>query len=326
MLIWLKKYFIPYKKNDHKPHVLRRKAVLGILIFVLLIEVCFLFQAILLTSMTNFFAALTPDALISFTNINRQTNDIFSLKTNELLEKAAQFKAQDMASKGYFAHISPDGITPWFWLEKAGYQYSYAGENLAINFIDSKDVIDTWMNSPSHRANILNNNFTEVGISTAKGTYQGRETTFVVEFLAAPALTPIVQMEAVKEYTQQVEQELAPSAETPPSHEMYVVVKGAADQNAATPISPEVKKENELFSLTKCFFSLKCLFSAPRNMTNFIYYLLATIVCLALLLKIFIKLRIQYPALILNGILILIIIVSLVYINHHFFLSQAKIF
>ena len=60
-------------------------------------------------------------------------------------------KAQDMATLGYFAHVSPDGKTPWYWIEKVGYDYQYAGENLAINFSDSKDVTNAWMASPLHK-------------------------------------------------------------------------------------------------------------------------------------------------------------------------------
>src|SRR3989344_4740191 len=94
-----------------------------------------------------------------------------------------------MASKGYFAHVSPEGQSPWYWLKQAGYSFSYAGENLAVDFSDSADVSRAWLDSPGHRANILNKNFLETGVAISKGMYQGRETTFVVQFFGRQALT-----------------------------------------------------------------------------------------------------------------------------------------
>lgn len=106
--------------------------------------------------------------------------------SNDLLSAAAQLKANDMAAKGYFAHVSPDGKTPWYWIDKVGYSYDYAGENLAVNFIDSADVSNAWMASPTHRANILNPVFKEVGTATAVGTYKGRNAIFVVQLFGTP--------------------------------------------------------------------------------------------------------------------------------------------
>ena len=70
-----------------------------------------------------------------------------------------------MAQKGYFAHVSPEGLTPWYWLGEVGYTFSHAGENLAVNFAEPEEVVDAWMNSLAHRTNILNGNFQEIGIA-----------------------------------------------------------------------------------------------------------------------------------------------------------------
>jgi hypothetical protein len=104
-----------------------------------------------------------------------------------LLTVAAQDKANDEATKGYFAHTSPQGLTPWYWFQQVGYNFDYAGENLAVNFSDSEDVTTAWMNSPEHRANILNTDFTQIGIAAAQGVYEGEPTTFVVEEFGTPA-------------------------------------------------------------------------------------------------------------------------------------------
>jgi len=99
--------------------------------------------------------------------------------------KAAQMKAEDMAKRGYFSHEGPLGESPWSWLDKVGYSYVYAGENLAVNFSDSVEVHKAWLNSPKHRDNILGRNFSEVGVGTATGEFEGRQSIFVVQFFGS---------------------------------------------------------------------------------------------------------------------------------------------
>jgi uncharacterized protein YkwD len=124
--------------------------------------------------------------LVNLTNQNRVAANVSELKVSPILEKAAQMKADDMAAKGYFAHNTPEGLTPWYWFEQAGYKYIYAGENLAVNFEDSEDVETAWMNSRGHFLNIMNPNFTEIGIATSTGIYKGRQAIFVVQMFGAP--------------------------------------------------------------------------------------------------------------------------------------------
>ena len=66
-------------------------------------------------------------------------------------------KADDMAKRGYFSHTTPDGKNPWYWLNLAGYKYSYAGENLAVNFIDSKDVNQALASELQYQSKLVNN-------------------------------------------------------------------------------------------------------------------------------------------------------------------------
>lgn len=190
MFSWFKKYLYPHEGNDHHPHLLRTEISAFVLSLILAGEVAFLFSILVLLPNTHFFADIFPNVLVDSTNIERQKVNENQLTVNPLLQQAAQAKAKDMATKGYFAHTSPEGLTPWYWLEQAGYSYTQAGENLAINFVDSKDVIVAWMNSPGHRANILNQNYTEIGIATAKGVYKGQEATFVAQFFGRPDIQP----------------------------------------------------------------------------------------------------------------------------------------
>jgi len=131
-------------------------------------------------------SAVYASVLVNLTNQNRTTANVSELTVNPLLEKAAQMKADDMAAKGYFAHNTPEGLTPWYWFEKAGYKYSYAGENLAVNFENSDEVETAWMNSPGHFMNIMNPKYTEIGIATSTGIYKGKQAIFVVQLFGTP--------------------------------------------------------------------------------------------------------------------------------------------
>jgi hypothetical protein len=129
------------------------------------------------------FASLTQDAIVANVNPVREGEGVAPLHPDPLLAEAAQRKAEDMFARQYFAHIGPEGELPWVWLERVGYHYAAAGENLAIDFSDPNAVVNAWLNSPTHAANIRNNLFTDIGVGIANGTFEGRETTIVVMFL-----------------------------------------------------------------------------------------------------------------------------------------------
>lgn len=131
-------------------------------------------------------SAVLPAMVTLLTNNARSSESMAKLSTSEKLTSAAQAKAEDMALKGYFAHNSPDGKTPWFWLDQVGYKYEYAGENLAVNFEDSSEVVNAWLQSPMHRFNILRKQYQEIGVGTAVGLYEGKQATFVVQMFATP--------------------------------------------------------------------------------------------------------------------------------------------
>lgn len=177
---------LPRGKRERRRVELLGGAAVGV--FALLIASVFLLSS----SQTRLLgspqvAAVVSSVLIELANGDRAANSLETLKLNPVLVAAAQAKANDMATYGYFAHVSPQGVEPWHWFKEAGYTFRYAGENLAIDFSDSGDVERAWMNSPKHRQNILDPRFTEIGIATAQGMYQGRLTTFVVQEFGTPA-------------------------------------------------------------------------------------------------------------------------------------------
>lgn len=136
-------------------------------------------------------------SLLSGTNSQRVANGLGNLALNSLLNQAAQNKANDMIARDYWSHNTPDGQTPWTFIVATGYSYQTAGENLAYGFNTASDTITGWMNSPGHRANILNTSFSEVGFGIANGpNYQGSGPQTVVVAMYAlpvggvPATTP----------------------------------------------------------------------------------------------------------------------------------------
>ncbi len=129
-----------------------------------------------------FFADISKTAIINLTNQARQSAGLAPLAENQKLDDAALLKAQDMAQKEYFSHESPDGLTPWHWFLKTGYNYKYAGENLAIGFFESEDVYNAWLDSPSHRENILNANYKETGMAILSGFGQNNAVVVVQLF------------------------------------------------------------------------------------------------------------------------------------------------
>lgn len=127
------------------------------------------------------FAAISTGTLVNLVNASRAQEGLGDLSINSQLVSAANAKASDMFANQYFAHTSPQGKTPWDFILAAGYNYVYAGENLAIGYTDSSELQNAWMNSPSHRENILNPNYRDIGIAAVNGEYEGSQTTIVVE-------------------------------------------------------------------------------------------------------------------------------------------------
>lgn len=136
-------------------------------------------------------SVMTSSSLLAETNVARTSEHLSTLAANHTLAEAAQTKAQDMVTKNYWSHDTPDGVTPWHFISSAGYKYQTAGENLAYGFGDSQQVVTAWLNSPEHRANVLGETYTQVGFGIAKSDdYLGHgAATVVVAMYARPSTT-----------------------------------------------------------------------------------------------------------------------------------------
>lgn len=130
--------------------------------------------------------------LLSETNYQRQINGAGALSLSPKLSMAAQTKADDMLTEGYWSHNSLSGKTPWYFVRNSGYQYDKAGENLAKNYYESSAVVAAWLNSSSHRQNMLDKDYTEAGFASRSGTMNGQAVTITVALYAKPVSGPAV--------------------------------------------------------------------------------------------------------------------------------------
>lgn len=217
----LKDYFLPHEGNDHRPKALRPKALtiyVGVIVALKIIVTTTLFfiypnQATLTSKIV--------DNLYRLTNETRIANGLEPLEINPELTLAAQRKVDDMIAKGYFAHITPENKYPWQFIDSSKYPFSYMGENLAMDFSSAEVVQSAFMNSPSHRSNILNPKYKDIGIALKVGKINGKETIVLAEFFGtrkagsglAAATTPsssdsktnIVTKDDVNDITKKVE-------------------------------------------------------------------------------------------------------------------------
>lgn len=131
---------------------------------------------------------LSSVKVIDWTNINRmEVAGLPALKENPKLDNTAEQKLKDMFTNQYFEHISPNGVGASDLASESGYNYILIGENLALgNFKDEKNLLDAWMASPGHRANILNTHYTEIGVAVGRGMFNGEDTWLAVQHFGAP--------------------------------------------------------------------------------------------------------------------------------------------
>lgn len=187
----LKQFFYhlltPNEKNNYQAKALHHDFLTFYLIFTLILT--FVFKKFD-SNILGFATDISVKKLYELTNQERIKNNLPELNYNEKLSQAAYLKAQDMFSKNYWSHYAPDGKKPWDFILDVGYEYEYAGENLAKNFLFSQGVVNAWMNSPSHKENILKKDYTDVGFAVVNGLLNGEETTLVVQMFGKPINNP----------------------------------------------------------------------------------------------------------------------------------------
>ncbi|MBT3249315.1 MAG: hypothetical protein HN846_00230 [Candidatus Pacebacteria bacterium] len=182
--------FHPRRSNNHRPRLLHPES----LFFLVLVSSGFVALLHLFSglskpnnSILGYASTITPKQVIALTNEKRTSLGLDSLVFNQSLSEAALAKGQDMFADQYWSHVAPDGVNPWYFIKQAGYKYRLAGENLARDFSNTESMMAAWMSSPTHRANIVNSRYEEIGIAVIDGTLDGYETTLVVQMFGAQA-------------------------------------------------------------------------------------------------------------------------------------------
>ncbi len=178
---FLRHFFTPHQTNNHRPKILHHTSLSIIVVFLL----CLAFiqprlqrnyPSVLGTSVN-----VSIEDLLQLTNQKRAEAGLAPLVMNNELKLAAADKAKYMLEKNFWAHVAPDGTTPWYFIKNAGYEYLYAGENLARGYNSAPDVINAWMASPSHRENMLSPHYNDIGFAVVSGSLTGSDTVLVVE-------------------------------------------------------------------------------------------------------------------------------------------------
>lgn len=187
----LKHTLVPHKGNQYRPHLVRLHGITAVLVLAVFMQLAYGFLSSGHMQVLGRVSNISASDLLADTNVARAQSSLPGLKPNDKLNNAAFAKAQDMFANNYWAHTSPTGVTPWKWIGDAGYNYDVAGENLAKNYPTAQETVDAWMASPTHRANILNAKYQDIGFAVVDGTLDGRPTTLVVAYYGAPATAAV---------------------------------------------------------------------------------------------------------------------------------------
>lgn len=177
----LSHWFIPHQDTHQKAHLISWQALLIYILLFILLKVSFSIVGYAKPGILGISSHIDQKRLIELTNQERAKKGLPSLAESESLDKAAQMKAQNMFAENYWAHFAPSGKSPWDFILVAGYKFTYAGENLAKNFYQSDDVVAAWMVSETHRENLLNSRYQDIGIAVVDGVLNGEKTTLIVQ-------------------------------------------------------------------------------------------------------------------------------------------------
>lgn len=215
--------FTPRYSNNYRAKILSPGAsalFVGLLLFT---QSAINFITLAKPGILGYSSDITPEKIVALTNTEREKLGLSQLQVNPLLNEAAERKAADMFAFDYWAHISPSGRTPWSFFKEVGYSYTVAGENLAKDFSNPDSVVQAWMKSPTHRDNIIDERFSDIGVAVVDGILNGVQTTLVVQLFAAPinAISSLEKINsqsskpAVEAYAQANEQVQALPTPTP---------------------------------------------------------------------------------------------------------------
>ncbi len=231
-------HFLPHPHTHQKSRFLSWQYLLIYILLVVLIQSLFHIVSLTAPGVLGTDSEITVAQIVDGTNKERQKLGLSELTLNESLSRAAHAKALNMFEENYWAHFSPSGKDPWGFISSAGYKFSFAGENLAKNFYTSNEVINAWMNSPSHKENIVNNNFQEIGVAVEDGILKGQKTTLIVQMFGKP-VEALAERPQVNAGGKTLVLEGQPVVQTQPLPEnIPSAVQGKSTENRSALINP----------------------------------------------------------------------------------------
>lgn len=178
--------FLPHQHNNFKAKLLHKWSLLTFIGLFLMAQSTISLTSQLKPGVLGYASFISTVKVVELTNLERSKAGLPNLKINPELSQAAQSKAADMIKRGYWSHNTPDGKEPWIFISQSGYSYLHAGENLARDYSSAESAVSAWMNSGSHRANMLNPNYQDIGVAVVEGRVRGVETTFIVQMFGKP--------------------------------------------------------------------------------------------------------------------------------------------
>jgi uncharacterized protein YkwD len=314
----LRHFLIPSEHNDFSPRVLQKTASLLMAGLVLLTFVITNLQTVLWQSSDRLVGSVLPAVVVDATNAARQKEKVPTLVRSVKLDEAATYKARHMATAGYFAHFSPDGVSPWYWFALVEYPYARAGENIAIHFSDSKAVVAAWLDSPAHRANILDSDFLEIGVGTAEGMYRGKKTVFVVQLFATPA-APLQPMRVTTEVLQggvMTEELVSPVADTDVAGgESGMIGQSYISTTSGLVALPHETHESSAVVAVAGTSVASVLATTPNTILRGLYLGLGGVVASLLVLSVLLSWRRTEPLRVAYGVLLLCLMTGLFYLH-----------
>lgn len=198
MFAFLKHLFTPRHTNNHRAKILHNSSMALLVALLLILGVSSRGLSQMHPDVLGISYSISADDLLSKVNKIRVDNNLLPLSMNPFLALAAKNKAEDMLSKNYWAHFAPDGSTsPWTFIKESGYNYIYAGENLAKGYSDSQSIVTAWMNSPTHKANIMSSHYKDIGFAIVPGKLMGEETVLVVQFFGSTSDAPVASISEI---------------------------------------------------------------------------------------------------------------------------------
>lgn len=238
----LSHFFLPHPETHKKAHLLSFKALFVYIVLFLLLSLSFRTANIYKPGVLGVDSSISQQEVIRLTNIEREKNGLRPVSEDSRLNAAALEKAKNMFAENYWAHYSPSGKDPWDFINGAGYEFSYAGENLAKSFYQSDEVVKAWMASKTHRENILNKHYSNIGIAVLEGTLNGEKTTLVVQEFGTPVDVAIAAAPTAGEVQSlEAPSEAGPSASAIP-------VAAIASPSVIPSIIPQVQSETLIAS------------------------------------------------------------------------------